>query len=261
MQEIFEAMNHAERLFVLIDYDGTMVPIAPTPDQADPPQDLLRTLRALASIDLLQLAVISGRALQDLERLLPLDTLFLVGNHGVEIRLPTGERHCLLEANDIPATMSQLEAQLREALTGLEGCVVENKGLSLALHYRLASAVAASKAIEHFTRLGEPLVHRGTFEWLNGKKIFELRPAGMNKGRAVQFLLTGYARPHELPVYLGDDLTDEDAFRVLTNSGITILVSPQERPSLARYRLNSPTDVRRFLKTLVKTYGSRISVL
>jgi len=205
--------------------------------------------------------VISGRSLEDLERLLLREGIFLVGNHGAEIRTPSGERPCFVDCSGIPETASQLAAQLTVALAGLAGCVLENKGLSLALHYRLASAAAAQEAVARFTRLGEPFVTQGRFEWLRGKMIFELRPAGVNKGRAVQFLLERYAGPGELPVYLGDDLTDEDAFRALKDSGLTILVSREERPSLARYRLDSPTEVRHFLKVLARTYGPRISLL
>jgi trehalose 6-phosphate phosphatase len=260
VQKLLEQIDRAERVFLLLDYDGTIVPIAPTPDLARPTPELLQTLHVLGSIDRLQLAVMSGRSLNDLERLLPLEGVFHAGNHGAEIRTPTGEKLWLVTPDGIEATLNQLEGELRTALAGLAGCVVENKGLSLALHYRLASATAAQEAIARFTQLGDSFVKHGAFEWLRGKKIIELRPASVNKGRAVQFLLERYARPGELPVYLGDDLTDEDAFRALKDSGITVLVSPEERPTMAQYRLDSPTDVRQFLKALGRSYGSSISV-
>ncbi len=255
MQQLLERISQHKKLFLLLDYDGTIVPIAPTPDQAHPTPGVFQMLRVLCSADAVQLAIISGRPLTDLHRLLPINGLFLAGTHGAEIHTPTGERFWLVDPNAIGATVNHLAEQLKTALAGLYGCTVENKTLSLALHYRLASESTARDATARFTRLGEPHVRGGTFEWLRGKKIIELRPAGVNKGRAVQTLLDRYSCPGRLPVYLGDDLTDEDAFRVLKDSGVTILVSAEDRQSLAQCRLKSSTEVGHLLKALARKYG------
>jgi trehalose 6-phosphate phosphatase len=259
VQVLLDHIGQPEQVFLLLDYDGTVVPIAPTPDLAHPTPDVLELLRRLGSIDTVRLAIISGRSLDDLERLLPLETIFLVGNHGAEIRTPAGDRLHLVDPQTIQTIMSQLAAELKLAVAGLAGCIVENKGISLALHYRLASASAAQQAIAHFTRLSEPLVTRGEFEWLQGKKIVEVRPVGVNKGQAVRFLLDRYSSPGQLPIYMGDDLTDEDAFRALDDVGISILISAVDRPSAAKYRLESPADAGDFLTALIRRSDSKLS--
>ncbi|RMG55910.1 MAG: trehalose-phosphatase [Acidobacteria bacterium] len=253
--QLLEEVRRHDRLFLLLDYDGTLVPIAPTPEQARLAPDVIDTLRALAAAESVQLAVISGRSLEDLRRCVPIEGLFLVGGHGAEIRTPTGQRHWLVDPAVIRPIVDRLAARAEVALSGLTGCLVENKRLSLALHYRLAAPSVAREAVARFLRLGEPYVGEGQFQWLRGKRIIELRPAGVHKGRAIAFLLERYLRPGEWPIYLGDDRTDEDAFRALSDTGITIRVSAEEEPSRARHRLRSPAEVHQFLDGLRRHYG------
>jgi|DewCreStandDraft_5_1066085.scaffolds.fasta_scaffold00058_66 trehalose 6-phosphate phosphatase len=255
VSELLEQIGRVRRAFLLLDYDGTLVPIAPTPELARPTPELLHILRRLVSHDRWQVAIVSGRSLRELEGLVPVDGLFYIGAHGAEIRTPTGERH-RLAADDSREPLEELAQTLEAVLADCPGCLLERKGFSLALHYRQARDEVVQTALAHFLRLGEPLVRSGAFEWLKGKKIFELRPAGVNKGHAVQELLKRYARPEEQPVYVGDDETDEDAFRILRDSGITVLVSPEARPTRAQYRVDSPQEVHRLLELLADIYGA-----
>ncbi len=253
--QLLEQVRRYDRLFLLLDYDGTLVPIAPTPERARLSPDMIDTLGALAATESVQLAVISGRSLADLRQRVPVEGLFLVGEHGAEICTPAGQRHWLVDPVAIRPVIDRLATQAEAALAGLTGCLVENKTLSLALHYRLAAPAVAREAVTRFVRLGEAHVRGGRFQWLRGKQVIELRPAGIHKGRAVAFLLEQYSRPGEHPIYLGDDRTDEDAFRVLSDAGITIRVSAEEKSSRAQYRLGSPTEVHQFLDGLRRQYG------
>lgn len=255
VSELLEQIGRVRRAFLLLDYDGTLVPIAPTPELARPTPELLHILRRLVSHDRWQVAIVSGRSLRELEDLVPVDGLFYVGAHGAEMRAPRGERQ-RLAPDGAREHLKLLARKLDTTLTGCPGCRLEHKEFGLALHYRQARDEVAQTALAHFLRLGEPLVRTGAFEWLKGKKVLELRPARVNKGHAVRELLKQYARPEEQPVYIGDDETDEDAFRILRNSGITVLVSPEARPTWARYRVDSPQEVHRLLELLADIYGA-----
>lgn len=233
---------------VLLDFDGTLAPIAPRPEEAVLPPATRAVLEELGMR--WQTAIISGRSLAGLRETIGLEDLIYVGNHGLEIEGPadSGIRRNLGE--DFLPDVAAAGAELEQALGGLDGALVENKRYSLSVHYRLVApeqvqkvAAAVDAAIASHPRLAKRL----------GKKVFELRPRlDWDKGKAVRWLLqvidpdgTGV-----LPVYLGDDVTDEDAFRELADDGIGVLVSEEDRETAATLRLHDPDEVRRFLARL-----------
>lgn len=225
------------RLYLFLDYDGTLVPIALTPDKAVPPPELLRLLHTLTGRDGLRVAVVSGRGLKNLQEMLPVPGLYLSACHGAIIQQPGAPPQFLAA----PAALEQLDHltdEGRRLIAGRTGFQIERKEMSVALHYRLADPDEVDAVLDAFVELRDQYCPDLECDLLAGRKVLEVRPKGASKGTAVKTLLADC--PDALPVYIGDDLTDEDGFRTLAGRGLTILAADARRATLARHRLTRP---------------------
>jgi trehalose-phosphatase len=237
------AKRLAKRSVLLcLDYDGTLVPIAARPEQGTFDDSGRRLLRRLARR--IPIAIVSGRARAALRKLVGVPSLYYVGNHGLEIAGP-GVR---LRA-PLPATWPR---ELERLLTGIEsdappGVLIERKGPTASVHYRLADSEARRRWLPALrARLALPTA-AGRLRVVAGKAVLELRPPGhWHKGAAVRWLIERPCFRGRVPVYVGDDTTDEDAFRAIRRDGIGVLVGPSRRTA-ARYSLPGPDQVRRFI--------------
>jgi trehalose 6-phosphate phosphatase len=235
----------AERIILFLDFDGTVAPIVPDPDDARLPAATRAVLVKLAAEPHVTMVFISGRALKDIRKRIAIDSAIYAGNHGFEIEgrglsfiHPDAARDLML--------MDALEDELMSRVDGILGALVENKGLTLSVHYRRVGPghiPELAKAVQEvYSR------HTGTIEMMEGRKIFEFRPrVGWNKGRAADWI-RARAGQGALPICLGDDRTDEDTFAALRD-GITIHVGGLHHSS-ATYRLSGPGEVREFLERL-----------
>ena len=230
------------------DYDGTLTPIVERPEDALLSEQMRRALTEAARR--FPVAIISGRDLEDVRRLVGIPELVYAGSHGFDIAGPE-LRLELPEGAHALDPLREAAHELAERLESVPGARLEPKRFAVAVHYRQTAAAdvprvesAVDEVIEHHPRLRKT----------GGKKVFELRPAiEWDKGRAVSWLIAelGLDRPDVLPIYIGDDLTDEDAFRALLGRGLGILVARGPQPSLATYRLTEPDQVRDLLLHLV----------
>ncbi len=247
-RELAGKAQRAKRLFIFSDYDGTLVPIAPTPEEARPDRDLLGLLERLVARPGTRLALVSGRDLAQLLEMFPVPGLYLAGCHGVELVYPGGRSEALVP--EISPVLAGVAARVRPLLAGRNGFILEEKKYSLALHYRLADPSRVPEVLKSFREAGWEAAERHGLVFAPGKKVLELRPRNAGKGTAVLRLLRDF--PGALPVYLGDDTTDEDAFKTLASlGGITVLVSSRPVPSAAACRLPDPASARQFLSLLV----------
>lgn len=219
------------RYYLFLDYDGTLVPFAPTPEQAVLSPELLELLKRLARRRDLRVAVISGRDLKDLLSFLPVPGLYLVACHGGIIKEPGSEPYCLGGSSGLEQ-LKYLEKAAADRFKNKKGFLLEPKAVSLAFHYRLADPGEAGAAIQDFITLKEDYCPGPEWELMAGSKVIEVRRAGVNKGGAVLHLLEQW--PGAVPVYFGDDVTDEDAFRALKGRGYTFLVAHAPRPTSAQ---------------------------
>ena len=233
-------------LAVFLDYDGTLTPIVSQPKNAwlsDSMRQVLRELAARAPV-----AILSGRDLNDVRRRVDLDGVVYAGSHGFDIAASGGL--CRQLGTEYLSVLDTAEKELRDALDEIPGAQLERKRFSVAAHYRNVKENDASKVREvvEAIRAG----HR-ELRSMNGKKVYELLPAiDWDKGRAVIWLLETLDLEREdlRPIYIGDDSTDEDAFRALEHRGVGILVTEQSQPTTARYSLKDPAEVERFLRAL-----------
>ncbi len=240
------------KLALFLDYDGTLAPIVDRPEQAllsDATRSVIAKLAALCTV-----AVVSGRDLDDVHRMVGLDTLVYAGSHGFDIRGPNLRLQIGLEY--VPA-LERAAAALRERLgAGKEtGVLVEHKRFAVAVHTRLASPEAKSMAAAAVRAVA---AGENGLRITGGKEILELRPnLPWDKGRAVLALLDALGGPDTLPLYIGDDETDEDALRALHGRGIGIRVMDSPTDSAADWSLADPYEVRLFLERLQKTLAER----
>ncbi|MFQ5762661.1 MAG: trehalose-phosphatase [Candidatus Bathyarchaeia archaeon] len=243
-----EAIRRSESVFLMLDYDGTITPIVATPQEAVLAEPMRDTLKRLAAVPKFHIAIISGRKLTELMRLVGLGNIYCAGNHGLEIRGPS-LRFTFHEAAKTKGAIISLARGLARSLTHIPGVLVENKALTLSIHYRLAPA-GSVREVRNIVEKAVARVQGLTLR--RGKKVFEVKPTGnWHKGAAALWLLEKLD-PHALPVYIGDDTTDEDAFRTLGRA-VTILVAKKPRKSHAKYRLNDPEQVAEFLNRLLET--------
>jgi len=234
---------------VFLDYDGTLTPIVERPEWAILDPAMRAAVAHLAN--LCTVVVISGRDRRDVENLVGLEGLVYAGSHGFDISGPGGRRFEFAEGVQYLPDLDRAEEALCRRLKEIPGVQVERKLFAIAVHFR---RTPDEKVAEVEKIVGD--VHqdqKGRLRRTGGKKIFELRPAfDWDKGKAVAWLLEqlGLKGPGVLPLYCGDDQTDEDAFRELAERGIGILVREEERPTHARYALENPEEVQLFLERL-----------
>jgi len=227
---------------LFLDFDGTLLDIAETPDAVDPGIEEISLLKDLLRACGGALALVSGRSIARMDELFAPLVLPAAGQHGAERRDAGGRRH--RHRPRFPAqSLRAVAGGIRGFAARHRGLVFEDKGASVALHYRLAPglAAAAHAAVrEAAGPLGDAVEVQG------GKMVVELKPAGCDKGRAIEAFMQEPPFAGRVPVFLGDDVTDEHGFRVVNRLG-GHSVKVGEGESAARWRLESPAAARAWL--------------
>ena len=248
--ELSKAFKHKSLLFFL-DFDGTLSPIVEHHEDAVISEEMRDLVHKLSKK--FPVAIVSGRGLADVKKRVALPEIFYAGSHGFEISGPGGFSKDHVEAVKVMPVFNELEPILKSKLENIKGVGFERKKFTLAVHYRQVK--------EEF----EPQVHEIVSEVLKkypqvkqggGKKVIEIRPAiDWHKGKATEFLkkeLTAEKNP--LSVYIGDDVTDEDAFKYIAN-GYGILVGEHGQQTYADYSLKDIEEVKQFFSQLLKPTG------
>jgi trehalose 6-phosphate phosphatase len=237
-----------ERAF-LLDLDGTIVDIAPTPTDVRASASVRRTLARLWRRSGGALALVSGRALADLDRVVAPLQLPAVGGHGAEFRPVAGQA---ASAGGVPPLDADLKHRLKSIAQLDRAILIEDKDYALALHYRLAPH--QQTAIEDAVTTICAALPSGTVEVLPGKAVVEVKAAGFDKGSAVRRLMQMAPFKGRRPIYIGDDTTDESAFAVLEEfDGIGLSVG-RVLPGASGH-FSAPSDVRAWLEQISKSDG------
>lgn len=254
---VSEQLRDARQILLFIDYDGTLTPIVDRPELAEMPEDARRLLQELARDRRCTVGIISGRALSDLKNKVGIDGIIYAGNHGLEIEGP-GFSLVNPLAEEIKPILRVLSHVLRRAMGAIKGVLVEDKGLTLSVHYRQVATGEVPQVQSIFQRMVGGVQALGKVRVSRGKEVLEVRPAvAWDKGKAIKVLMKKYGKSNQrntLPVYLGDDLTDEDGFRAIAGyeNGISVFVGEDSRSTGARYYLESSPEVSRFLGLLLE---------
>ncbi len=236
---------HLSETAVLLDIDGTLLDLMPTPREVWVPPGLIKTLNRLYKRTGGALALVSGRSLNDIDLIFAPDQFPAVGGHGAETRLEA-------DADAVAAHAPPLDKELKRRLAAIArlspGILLEDKGYSLALHYRLAPH--AEKAIYEAVSLIRADLPDAPIEVLPGKCVCEIKHSGFTKASGVRELMTHPPFKGRKPFFIGDDVTDETVFAIMPDlDGIAFSVGRRARGVAGHF--DAPSDVREFLAHLL----------
>ncbi|MFH1854136.1 MAG: trehalose-phosphatase [Candidatus Omnitrophota bacterium] len=253
-EELFSKIKNSRQVFLFLDYDGTLTPIVSRPQLARLSPSLKKIIKNLNTHPRLNIAIISGRSLQDVKKMVGIRGLVYAGNHGLEIE--QGSRR--IKKSTGPSSRSLIKnitLYLKAVLGGIKGVIVEDKGPTLSVHFRMAKPEHRAKIKAIFNKILKPYITSQRIRVTSGKMVLEARPAvEWHKGRAVMAIL---GRNKALPIYIGDDLTDIDAFRAIKGKGVSIFVGMPKKNIKADYYLKDTKEVKLFLKQLLFTSSAR----
>ncbi|OGC25707.1 trehalose-phosphatase [candidate division WOR-1 bacterium RIFOXYB2_FULL_42_35] len=234
------------KYLLLLDYDGTLTPIVSRPELATLTPERRKLLKQLANNKNFKIALVSGRTLSSLKAIVKIPGLIYIGNHGFEINFKNKLIVQPEAAKAIP-TLKLILKKLKEELRPIIGVIVEDKKYTLSFHFRSVEAKMVPKVKKIFWQVVKPYLKK--IRVTKGKKVFEVRPPlDWHKGQAVLWLLKQLKGGY-LPIYIGDDVTDEDAFKAIKQSYRV----GRKKKSYARHTLRNVTEVYRFLGTLVNS--------
>lgn len=259
-------------LAVMLDVDGTLAPIAPRPEEAAVPVETRRVVAALAAIPDIRVVLVSGRAAADARRMVGVANVWVIGNHGFEAVSPDGNELEQPELHSWRSAIARAARRIAPLVAPVPGVLLEDKGWTLSVHYRLADSQVVPRLIESVERVAAPL----GLKVMRGKMVVEVRPdVRVDKGTAVLRLA---AELGALPLpdrarlegagggtaangcgsalFVGDDRTDEDAFRALRSrspGAVTVRVTHgEEIATAAEFSVEDPAAVRRLLEWLLE---------
>jgi len=244
-------LRDSGRALLLFDYDGTLTPIAPRPEDALLSSAARGLLESLASQSRYTLGIVSGRSLEDLSVMADIPGIIHAGNHGMEMRGP-GLAFTHPGAESARSALNAAAGLLEDALADIPGAFVEHKGLTLTVHYRAVAGELHGRVESSVADAARSAVSRGEVRLTGGKMVVEVRPAiSWDKGKAIEKIWESCDRP--LPVYFGDDRTDEDGFRAAQElGGIAVFVGENRQGTVAYHQLESPLEVERTLRLLLE---------
>ena len=248
-------LRRTERALLLFDYDGTLTPIVRRPEDAVLSDEVRRLLTALAAHPSFVAGIVSGRSLSDLAVLADIPGLIHAGNHGMEIR---GQGMDFVHAGAIAARgiLDEVEMSLRASVGEIPGVIVEHKGLTLTVHYRAAAAGDVAGIESSVAGVASPFIKSGEIRLTQGKMVVEVRPdIPWDKGKAIERILEECG-DGPIPLYFGDDRTDEDGFRVVQAAGgIAVFVGEPREGTVALHQVDSPREVEQALRLLLGDAG------
>lgn len=274
-----DELKELKKIALFLDYDGTLVSFKPRPEDAVPTPDVIALLERLVKNPKFRVIIVSGRSIKELQRLLPVQGLGLIGLHGIQIKY-VGNRHAYSlpwiweKAERIRPVLQRIKSKLTDEFKN-ENIFIEDKEFTLAFHYRQLEECKVKNVREKFFELvgadsicdyGVPRQRwsckRENIEIIDGAKVLEIRLKGWNKGDAVKKVIKEIE--DAAPVYIGDDATDEDAFAVINSKkdGIAAVVlnntgrgepslAPSLRPTHAKFWLKNSNEVTKFLNNLL----------
>jgi trehalose 6-phosphate phosphatase len=215
-------------------------------------------IKRLADKNRIRLAIVSGRRLNDIQTLLPVEGIYLAGTYGIEVLTPEGERIQREDYANIRPYLERLKPQWEEILNGNKGFFLEDKGWSLALHARFASEKDATRVISNVQHTLDQELITNEFRLIKQKKFVEVGSAKAHKGKTVSFLLNSFPLQGGRLLYIGDDENDGEAFETIHSfEGVAISVAQYFgyiRPSGGDYVLKSPNAVCKWLENLARWF-------
>ncbi|OGN94276.1 MAG: trehalose-phosphatase [Chloroflexi bacterium RBG_13_50_21] len=256
--ELNQWVSKAERLWLFLDYDGTLVKFSRTPDIIVPDTKVIDLIKRLAEKSRIRLAIVSGRRLRDIQTLVPVQGIYIAGTYGIEVQTPEGERIQREDYALIRPYLERLKPHWEEIIDGHKDFFLEDKGWSLALHARFAPEKEATRVISSLHQTLDQELITDEYRLIKHKKFLEVSSAKAHKGKTVSFLLNSFPLQDARLVYIGDDDNDAEAFETIHSFGGIAISAAQYfgyvRSSGGDYVLKSPKAVRKWLENLIKWF-------
>lgn len=242
-------------IYLFLDYDGTLTPISRIPGKAPISKRARELISRLSKSPRCKLAIVSGRALKDIKSIVGEEGIVYVGNHGLEIDGPKFKFKSIVPAG-YKELLQKIKHDLNRRLISIKGIFLEDKGCVLSLHYRLVPKKHIPLVKRAFHEAVIAYLAGNKIKISSGKKVLEIKPPiQWDKGKSVLWLLARqeFASRGDaaLPIYIGDDITDEDAFGALQNKGLTIFVGKPKKTK-ARYYLKNPREAMELLERILE---------
>ncbi|MFW5699664.1 MAG: trehalose-phosphatase [Bacteroidota bacterium] len=258
LPSLFTEFNKTNSIFknripvFFFDYDGTLTPIVRKPQDAQLSKEMRMVLHDLAKKH--TVAIVSGRDMDDVKSLVNLETLIYAGSHGFRISGPNGLFMEHEEAQKIKPQLDKVEKLLKEKIEQhITGSKIDRKRYAVAVHYRNVEKKHIDEVIDRVHSLAADYNELKVTE---GKMILEIKPnLDWHKGKAIRWILKKLdleGKENILPIYFGDDITDEDGFNTLADDGLGVLIGSHSSPTAARYALKNAFQLRRFLQAFNK---------
>lgn len=253
LHELQRRIINTERLLIFLDYDGTIVPFASTPQKVKLPKKTKVLLEEINRHFAIYLSIVSGRSLEEIKKQISIPDLFYAGNHGLEWEI-NGKKYTIPKMNKYLKDLSGIKKALIHLEDKYPGVTIEDKKLTLAVHYRLINQKQLPLFHKHLHTILKPLLNAFPIRLSKGKKIYEIKPAiNWTKGDFVELAirkLTNKKNLNNLIIYIGDDTTDEDVFIRLPNI-ITIKVG--KKSTKAKYYIKNHLETILLLRWILKT--------
>jgi trehalose 6-phosphate phosphatase len=255
LDTIISRIKSNRNVLLLFDYDGTLTPIVEEPELAVLSEESRKTLKELAGKKQFTVGIISGRALGDIKSKVAIDNVIYAGNHGLEIEGP-GFAFIHPLTDEVKSNLKLINVVLNKTMGAIKGTIVEDKGMTLSVHYRMVQDTDKEKEVKNvFERVIGIARKIGRVNTTSGKKVYEVRPpVQWHKGKAIELIMKDYEKTKNKPlvIYIGDDLTDEDAFKsVKSFDGISVYVGDINPQSDADFYVASPDEVYEFIDKLL----------
>jgi len=236
---------------LLLDFDGVLSAIAKTPDEAFISNENIELVKKC--VELFPVAVITGRTLEDIKKKMDIKDLFYIASHGLEWE-EEGKYHVKPIPKETIAAINSAKERIRPLVSRYPGMILEDKSFMFALHYRIMKPELIDAFIKEATSILEPIVEQNNLRLDHNMKTFELRPdINWDKGDSAIFAEKYFNKKvggKFIPIYIGDSLTDEDAFKAIREHGITIRIG-ENKESAAEWYMEDQREVALFLKWLL----------
>jgi trehalose 6-phosphate phosphatase len=244
-KSLLEINGDNRAIFLMCDFDGTLAPIQGDPGKCILLPDIRKQLEMIIRTGNSHVAILSGRSLSDIQKRVPIKDIYHAGSHGLEISGPNIE-YVHPKALVAKTIIDKIRKSVEKEIVNIEGILIEKKKFSFTLHYRMANKADGAFMRKTFYKIISENTENQTMAILKGKKVLELTPNVLwDKGKAALLIIKQLEKTC-LPIYIGDDVTDESAFKALSEGGITIRVGISKKTA-AQYYLKNQREILQFL--------------
>jgi trehalose-phosphatase len=260
MKRLYTGLNKLKNklqdrgIFLFLDYDGTLTPKVGDPDKAVIHLKTKSLIKRISQNKNCMTAIVTGRSLRDIRKRVGLKNIVYAANHGLQIRGPKIKLNVAVPTK-YKIALQHIKRELSKRFAQVKGVFLEDKELSISYHYGLVSGEKVHFIKDSFYQVTAPYCKSGQIKIEAGKKLLEVRPnVKWDKGQAVLWLLQRLSKPtgnSYLPIYIGDDSTDEDAFKALKNKGLTVIVG-RNKKSHAQYYIRNTRETIGFINWILK---------